>query len=306
MVTLRVSELIEALAALHLTSYVQSDFEERGGFMFVAPPAALKSTLLEIVEKQYHDALLLSDINQKTLVSIRDQIAGGKIRTLIFSEMAKLYERKAESSSGLEGILRAMTGEGFKSAGFEEARIARFTARAMVMGAMVPAFARDNNERWEKSGFGRRFLWGFFQLENPEALNEAVIRWERMPLFVGTLPRPPLGSKIPNLTTADERRAIRLWVKHQPGGDTVIQHQLMVKALAVLRWARQQAGRLDDSFRVLEHFAGCLGKDSALLTLDPPPQLSPQRRAAERRKVDRAAASAAGRHLASRRKERRK
>lgn len=299
---LRVGELIEAIAALHLTGYVKSDFSERGGLMLVAPAAALKTSMLEILDRHYHDVMLLSDINQKTLTAIRDQIAGGKIRTLIFPELAKLYERKSESAAGLEGALRAMVAEGFRAASFEDSRIARFTARAMVMGALVPALARQRAEHWEDSGFARRFLWCFLQLENPDALTQAIVNWQRLPLAVGLLPHPPLAAGIPNLTTGPERRELQGWVKYQPGGDHAIQHQLLVKTLAVLRWWRNQQGVADDSMDVLLHFSRSLGRDGALLSLDLPTPLSPQRRAAERRQRDRAERSAAARRLAQRKK----
>lgn len=297
---MKVGDFLEVVSAIHLSTHVESTFSECGGVMVVGPVAALKSSLLEVLDKNYFDVMFLSDINQKTIVSVRDQIAARRIRTLIFPELAKLYERKAESSSGLEGIIRAMAGEGFRSASFEDSRIARQTARALVMGAMTPAFARLKADGWEQSGFARRFLWSQIVLSNPNILAEAVINWERIPLHFGSLPQVPLGASIPNLTTAAERRRAQNWVRDQPGQDNTVQFQVMVKALAVLKWWFRESGQTSrDPVEVLDSYAVSLGKNALMLDLESVPSMSPQKMAAEKRKIEKADLAAAARKLSA-------
>jgi len=47
---------------------------------------------------------------------MRDDIAGGRINTLSFLEMEKIYQRHASTSSNIEGHLKAMVEEGFTNA----------------------------------------------------------------------------------------------------------------------------------------------------------------------------------------------
>lgn len=282
-----VREYVEVLAAIHCSSYVTGDFVERGGLMIVGPPAVLKSTLLGILDRHYHDALSMSDVNAKTLSQLRDAVAAGRVRTLVFPELAKLYERKAETAANVEGVLRAFAAEGFDSAGFEDSRISRFKARATVIGAMTMGEQQAHFDRWETSGFNRRFIWSLITLANPTVLQRAVIEWKRISFRVRHLPLPPIdGSTIPNLTTRSEREAMRTLCKYQPGGDMTIQMQLLVKALAVLRWSYEETGDQRDPVITMQRFGETMGKHGGVLSLDPPDRNA----AKEAREVARVAA----------------
>lgn len=268
---LTVRDYIEAVAAVHCSSYVAGEFPERGGLMIVGPPAVLKSTFLEILDRHYHDALALSDVNAKSLAALRDAIANGRIRTLLFPEFAKLYERKADTAANVEGVLRAFAAEGFSSASFDDARISRLRARATIIAAMTPGEQRTHFERWENSGFNRRFLWSLIGLEDPTVLQQAVIEWRRIEFRVGTLPLVPIEKRrIPNTTTRAERTQLRNLCKYQPGGDQTVQMQMLVKMLAVLRWSYEESGDRRDPMATVMRFAATLGKHGALLSLDPP------------------------------------
>jgi hypothetical protein len=270
--SMQAAELVEMICALHLTSYVDSPFPERGGLMLVGPPAVLKSTFIEVLDRHYPDALMVSDMNARSLAQLRDAISAGRIRTLVLPELAKLYERKEDTASNLEGTLRAMAAEGFQAASFEDSRVNRVKAHCMVMGAMTGAIQARHFTSWEETGFNRRFLWSLIYLEDPTILERAVVQWQRIDFQVRHIMRAPLtGEKIPNVTTQAERDHLRIAIKYQPGGDHAIQLHLLVKSLAVLRWWYMIVGDGRDPMQVIESFARSLGRDGVALKLDAPP-----------------------------------
>lgn len=297
---------VESLAAIHLSSYVESKFLERGGLMVVGPPEVLKSTLLELLDRHYADVLTLSDINAKSLVSLRDSVASGRVRSLVFPEWGKIYERKDDTARNVEGVIRAMVAEGFSAASFEESRIQRLQARATVFGAMTPATQGRNAEAWESSGFTRRFLWSLIGLADPTVIERAIVRWERLPLGLLTLPRMPVdGTLIPNLTRTEERQELRLLLKYQPGGGIAVQLQVMVKMLSVLRWWYQQSGDVRNPMDTVRVFARSLGRHGGLLEFDSTVKMSPQRMGAERARVEKSERTAAARRLGTPKRKRR-
>jgi hypothetical protein len=259
--------LVEIVCATHLSSYVQGPFKERGGLMLYGPPGVLKSTFLSVLDTQYHDAITLSDINARSLIDIRDQIASGSIRTIVLPELQKIYERHPYTAANVEGTLRAMAGEGFAGASFQDQRIARLKAHATVIAAMTTGLVEKNFTAWNDSGFNRRFLWALIGLSNPEILNEAVIRWELLDFKMPVVPRSPHSGMIPNLTTVDERRRCRMLVKYQPGGSVALQAQLLSRMLAVLKWWYRETGRRTKPMETIEDFAPALTKQGAIIDL---------------------------------------
>lgn len=282
-------DLIEILCAAHLSSYVQSPYEERGGLLLVAPPGALKSTFLEELDKHYPDALSLTDLNAKAMAQLRDRIVTGTVRTVVFPEFQKLYDRKDDTAMNLEGTIRALVAEGFRAAAFESQGINRIRARAMVIGAMTPATQARRFDAWEESGFNRRFLWPLFRLANPMVLDDAIVEWRRLRFAVGRLPQLPFGEQIPQQTTRDERQALRMMCKYQPGGHHTQQLQLLVKTLSVLRWWYDFAGLDRDPWAVMQRFGVSLGREGAVLELEQTNHRS--RRTKAERQLERKAAA---------------
>lgn len=269
-----VQDLIEVLCAAHLSHVVESPYPERGGIMLVGAPGVLKSTFLEELDKHYHDVISMSDLNVKALTNYRDQIAAGVIKTLVFPEFAKLYERKDETAANLEGSLRAMVAEGFQAASFEDARVNRTRARCMVIGALTPATVERRFNAWEESGFTRRFLWPLIRLADPSLMDDALIQWQRLDFRVKVLPQlPVMKMTIPNETTQVERARCRSLVKYQPGGSPMQQGQILIKVLAVLRWWYRQVGRESNAMDTVERFAESLGREGAALKLEPLPSV---------------------------------
>lgn len=254
------SDLIEILCAAHLGSRVESPFTDRGGLMLVGPPAVLKSTFVSVLDTHYQDAVMVSDINAKSLARLRDTLSTGKITTLVLPELAKLYERADVTALNVEGTLRALTAEGFAGAGFEDARVNRFIARAFVMGAMTPALIEKRFEDWENTGFNRRFLWCLVKLADGTALEKAAIHWQRIPFQVKHVPFVPSGESVPNLTTLRERERLGALVKYQAGGDHSLHIQILTRILAVLKWWYRENDDPREAMDTILRFAPALHK----------------------------------------------
>lgn len=264
---LSVGVLLEVLCAVHLSSYVEAPFHDRGGLMIVGPPGVLKSTFLALLDKNYNDVVSVSDINVKSLNDLRDQIASKTIRTIVIPEYAKLHERHSYTAMNIEGHLRALAGEGFTSASFEDSRINRLRARCTILSAMTPSFQTRHFKDWEDSGFNRRFLWSLVRLKDADLLERAVENWELVNVRIAHIPPAPLDS-IPNRTTVEERQELRRLIKYQPGGSHAIQIALLTKVLAVLKWWYQLRKRPErEALATVRSFALTLGKEGAELII---------------------------------------
>lgn len=270
--TLTANEFVELICAVHLSAFVEGPFTEHGGLMVVGPPGMLKSTFIEVLDKQYHDAVMLSDVNVQMLTQLRDAIANRNITTLVLPELAKLFERHANTAANVEGTLRAMAGEGFTAASFEDARINRLRARATIIGAMTPSTQAAHFKQWEESGFNRRFIWSLIRLSDPNILDQAVVEWRLVNFQVKHVPRHPVGSEmIPNRTLREERVQLRNLVKYQPGGSHSLQLQLLTKMLAVLRYWYDSVGDTRDPMQTMLNFAPALGREGVEISFKTKP-----------------------------------
>ena len=264
---LPVDAFIECLFAVHLSSYVAGPFHERSGLMVVGPPSVLKSTLLSFVPRNYPNAIELSDVNVPGLIDLRDQLASGVLRTLVLSDLGKIYERHPTTARNLEGHLRAMTGEGFTAASFQDSRINRLRARGTLMAAMVPELQEEHFKRWENTGWNRRFLWSLIVLHDPHLLTRAVERWQLLDFHLRSVPPIPSG-EIPNLTTVAQRRALNAMLRWQPGGGQhATQLTLMTRMLAVLIWHYRRSKLRGSPMDTMALFARSLAEGGASLVM---------------------------------------
>lgn len=265
--TLNIGDLLEVLCAVHLSSYVEGPYVDRGGLMLVGAPGTLRSTFLALLDRNYNDAVSMSDINARSLADLREQIAAKTIRTIVLPEYAKLWERHPYTAKNVEGTLRALVGEGFTSPSFEDARINRLRARCTLLSAMTPTFQTLHFREWEDSGFNRRFLWSLLRLKDPLLLDRAVEEWQLIDFRLAHIPPAPPDS-IPNMTTQEERQEMRRLVKNQPGGSHVIQTTLLIKVLAVLKWWYKALKRPErDALATVRAFSATLGKEGGELII---------------------------------------
>lgn len=260
-------EYLECLCAVHLSSYVDSPFKERSGLFIIGPPSVFKTTFLEVAQVHYRDTVVLSDVNVQSLVDLRDQMASSVIRTLIIPDFAKLYERHPSTAKNLEGHIRALAGEGFAAASFEDSRMNRLHARATVMSAMTPKAQADNFKRWEDSGFNRRFLWSLVTLKDPGLQTDAVIKGELLDFGLKRAPTIPDSGTIPSrqVTPAMRERLLELLQKQPGGGMHATQLNLLSRMLAVLTWHYARSGSKRSALKTVLSFAASFGQTGALL-----------------------------------------
>lgn len=258
--------LIDIICASHLSTYVASEFKSAGGVMFVGPPGSLRTSMLSVLE-EYPNATLQSDLNTPMLGKLKGEIVNNVLRTIVFLDLQKLWERHPSVSANLEGHIRALVDEGFTGTSFQDSRVHATKARAVILGAVTDDFLSERFQGWEKSGFLRRFLWVRYRLDDPHLLMDAVVAKEKIQIGGTILPLPP-SKVISDHTTEKERIELRHMVRHQIAGSTaVVPFQMFCKIAAVLKWHYTRLGKPDRHMEVLRDFAPSLGKEGCELEL---------------------------------------
>jgi len=249
--------LLDILDALHLSKHVNSPdaFRERGGLMLTGRPAVFKTTYISNVFSEHYDALIISDINIQTLKRLRDDIRSERYNTLAFTEYEKLYQRRQETASNLEGCIKALVGEGFDKFSFEDSRMSVGKARCAVVGAMTTRFYERKYDDWHDNGFLRRFLWCNIDLHNPQMIINSISAWKPIDFGDYTVKKVP-GNKFIELDVTDsENERLLQFLKHQPGQE--IPFILLKKILSVLKWkySKQDPAR---PMAIIKDFSECL------------------------------------------------
>jgi len=258
--------LLEAICALHLASYVDGPVRDKGGLMIVGPPGVLKTTFLDVLDINYHNALSASNLNTTTLLKLQGQFYNGAMRSLILPDVQAIYAGDPRTAARLEQALMQLAGEGNRGASWQDARFQKFKSRCAVFGAMTQKHFESMSQRWEESGFLRRFLWSGVTLADPEVLMNAIEQWQRADIGGIKIPDSPASGNIPDLLTREERSQIRSWLKYQPAPHEV-QFSLMCRATSALRWHYQQRRIKTSAIDTMREFAETLQHDAALVRM---------------------------------------
>lgn len=253
--------LIEILDAAHLTSFIDSPFPQRGAIMIVGPPGAMKTTLLRASVSEYPSALFLSDLNINSLMALRDSLVSGRYRTIAFPEYEKLYQRKADTSANVEGVIKQLIEEGFTRASFEEQDAITSIARTLVIGAMTMSFYSQRITKWRENGFKRRILWLGIKLDNPDRIMEAIRKWELIE-FSGIERKFPQGN-IPFAVNDSESRIIEGMLEGQWEATPYV---LLKKIYAVLKWKYSKQPKR--AMLIMEELRECLNNKLGTVTFD--------------------------------------
>jgi hypothetical protein len=232
--TLNFSTLCEIVSAVHLSRFVQSPFQERGGLFFVAPPGHLKTSALDILD-QFDRTLILTNVVNKSLNAMRQDALAGTICTIGFSDWEMIYRRHGSVSSQIEGTVMALASEGYRNPAFTDQRLTSIPARCTIMGAMTIKFFETKYEEWNDSGFLRRFLFPQYRLANPEDLEDAIVEWRKAELDGTFQFRVPTSRSIPYHVERHEAEVIRHSLRHIKY-DKKIAMILSQKIVAVLKW----------------------------------------------------------------------
>lgn len=261
---MKVRSLLEVLDCAHLTKFVKSPFETRGGILLIGPPETLRTTLMSSALEDYPDALVLSDINVKQLIEMREDMSAGKITTLAFTELAKLYARNPAVAKNIEGHVMALVEEGLSLASFQDKRMSSTKARVLVIAACTEKFYGQRFTEWSDSGFARRFLHCMYRLDNPWALADAQER--RLRIELDTIKRKIPGNReIKWNVETDEMKMIRRSLKFQFRKGVSTPFNLVANIYCVLKWKHDSK----EARSIWLDFAECLQDNAAMMTLPP-------------------------------------
>jgi hypothetical protein len=251
---------MEVISAAHVSRFVGSPFEQRGGLFIVAPPGHIKSTIIKEALLLYADTLILSDLNVAQLAHLKSALISGRYSTLGFGEFEKLYERNPGSAANLEGHLRALVEEGFDKMSFDSQQMIGVTARVLLVGGITPnAYAR-RWQAWLDSGFARRFIWCHYRLADEELIVDAIRKWKKIS-FGKVSSAIPANKDIPYTVKAVDARVLEKMLDNQPSKETP--YTLLKKIFCVLVW---RYGR-KRAFAILHDFSESLGRTGTNLYL---------------------------------------
>jgi hypothetical protein len=245
--------IVEALIAAHLTSFVQSPFEERGGIFLVSPPQQLKSTIIKKL-KVFPDAMVVSDLNYQQVNVLREDMCASRYNTLAFVEFNKVYQRNPATASNLEGVLASLSCEGWSGPPHEDQRAAKDEARCLVIGGMTKSTYTARLQQWTENGFAQRFLWCHYKLANDSIIGDAIESQQPIDLSgdIWTQPNGPIKFNL----TPEETSVIRTWITNQPGGSK-LPYSILLKIACVLKWRYAKSSRAKDPqlhMKVLNQF----------------------------------------------------
>jgi hypothetical protein len=250
---IRPQSIIEVFDAAQLTVHLAApDFPKRGGIMVIGPPGALKTSFILAGFSWYPSALVLSDLNINSLMECREELISGRFTTLVFPEFEKLYQRRSDTASNIEGSIKQLVEDGFTRASFESQGMISMNARSLVVGAITYSFYSQHYQAWKNSGFARRFLWASIRLSKPHRIMQAVHDWKL--LEIDGIPRRPVGqAAIPFNVKESESRKLWDMLRTQSEATPFV---LLKKIFAVLKWKyEKQPGR---AMEIMEEFSLCL------------------------------------------------
>ena len=257
-----VHSLLEVLDCAYLSKYVQSPFKQRGGILLIGPPETLRTTFIESAFSDYPDALILSDINVKQMIEMREDMSAGKITVLAFSEFAKLYARNPAVAKNIEGHVMALVEEGMSLASFQDKRMASNKARVFVIAALTEKFYGQRFTEWMDSGFARRFLHCTYRLDDAWALADA--QEQRKLIEFDSIRRKLPGNRNINFNVdSSEMKMIRKTLSFQFQKGVSTPFNLAANIFCCLKWKHGP----EEALKIWKDFSECLQKDGAALIL---------------------------------------
>lgn len=261
----RIETLVEAVSCIHLASYVQSPYKDRGGLMLVGPAGVMKTTVLDVLDNNHANALSVSNAHMATMKKLQPAFYNGQIRSLCFPDLQSIYAGDPRTASRIEQMMMQLAAEATRTIGGEEdSRYAKFKGYCTIFAAMTPAFYTQRINKWEESGFSRRFLWATYTLLDPEILMRAIAQWTRANIGSTLIPRCPVNNLITDTLTRKEREEIAGWLRHQPQPHE-IQFQVLCKATSALAWHYKINKIRRSAMNTMREFAETLQHDAALL-----------------------------------------
>jgi len=224
--------------------------------MIIAPPGQLKTTTILSLES-YSEVLASSDINIRSMKSVRDQVLGGQFKTLAFAEMEKLYARNPATASNIEAHLKLFAEDGLRHFSHEDPSSAIMPARALIVVGLTPSTFGQQITAWRENGFLRRFLRIQWVLKDDKALIEAVHQWKKLGFEIPTVYNGRMN--VPYSLSIKESTHILSTIKHQ---QEVTPTQLLKKICCVLKQRDSKSWQ-----KILDDVAPSFNQRGALLEL---------------------------------------
>lgn len=254
------STLIEIISASADTRWINGPFNERGGFMIVAPPGNLKSTIIESAVDYRADTIMLSNINAQQWGKIKADFTSNRLTAIAFPELEAIYKRARATAEHVEAIIQSITAEGYTHGPGQDPRMPRLKARAIVIGGITDDCYERRYDEWKRSGFLRRIIWCLVSVDNPEKIIEAIRDWKKID-FGKIIEKPATGTIAMDLGSTDSRKLERM-MKNQPGANGT-GYVLLKKITAVLIWKHGKRR----AWELLDEFAPSLGKNGCYIHL---------------------------------------
>lgn len=259
---MKISSLLEVLAAACLAWTVKWEFEQTGGIFLCAPTGQLKTSMLTMLES-IPGVRGVSDLTSRDLSQMHDDIESKRIRTLMFYELPKLYERRSETAANILGHIRSLIDEGFTGISSESGGM---RSRCVVLAAMPLAFQRRHIDEWRDNGLARRVLLAKFRLNDPSLIDRAIIKGEKIKFGTGHFIAPLDEIKM-SVTMAESYELAKL-LRDQAGTGTPL--VMLKKIVSVLRWKYRQMHRPDVSMQIVHDFGRSLSTHGDELYLEEP------------------------------------
>jgi hypothetical protein len=201
-----------------------------------------------------------------TMKKLQPAFYNGQVRSLCFPDLQSIYAGDPRTASRIEQMMMQLSGEATRTiGGDEDSRYAKFKGYCTIFAAMTTSFYTQHVNKWEDSGFSRRFLWATYTFFDPDILMRAIAQWTRASLGPVEVPALPF-KMIPDVLNKSNREEIQTWLRHQPQPHE-IQFQVLCKAASALAW-HYKANRINkDHMATMREFAELLQHDAALLQL---------------------------------------
>jgi hypothetical protein len=256
------STMVEVCAAMHLSSEIASEFKQRGGIIFVAPPGHLKTSAIETVELFPH-ARVISNLTVKALNTMRQDFLSGQLKTMAFSDLENIYRRHGSVASQIEGVLMGLVEEGFRNPAFSDQRTSVMPARCAVIGGIATKVYEERISAWLDSGFARRFLLSKYTAHESviKKLEESIIAWKKTALVNGFNMRIPVNPISVDINEKDSEKV--LWqLRFQYDRRTPF--VIAKKIIGVLVWKFKDKKK---AWEIWDDFAPSLDKDGTTVTI---------------------------------------
>lgn len=258
---LRLTTMIEVLgAAAHVWAVDWPGFPQCGGIFLCAPPGQLKTFMVMSLEN-VPGTKGISDLTSRELDKTHAKIESKEIRTLLFYELPKIYERRSETSSNIMGHIRSLADEGFTGISASQSGI---RSRCTIIAAMPLKFQRLHEAEWDDNGLGRRMIFCRFVLNKPEQIERAIVTGQKIKT-AASFPVP--FDSIKMSVTEDESRELLMILKRgeQSTGTPLV---LLKKIVSVLRWKAKEMHRKDNAMELIREFARSMGRSGAEVEID--------------------------------------